>query len=126
MTIGNSVTSIGYNAFWSCPSLISVTSLNTTPPTIGNEQWGAFEETTVQNAILYVPTGSKGAYQQAEYWEDFLNIEDDVVTGMESTIANKQGKTAIYTLDGKRLNATNAADLPKGIYIINGKKVMVK
>ena len=33
---------------------------------------------------------------------------------------------SLIHFDGKRLPTTNTADLPKGIYVINGKKVVVK
>ena len=39
------------------------------------------------------------------------------------TIAAKQG---IYTISGVRLNATTTKGLPAGIYIVDGKKVIVK
>lgn len=39
------------------------------------------------------------------------------------TIAAKQG---IYTISGVRLNATTTKELPAGIYIVDGKKVIVK
>ena len=127
LTIPNSVTSIGLLAFNACTSLLSVTSLNLLPPTapLGFELV-CFDDETYQNATLHVPAGCKEAYQQAECWKNFLNIQDDAVTGIESVKADKQGKTAIYTLDGKRLQTTNVADLPTGIYIVNGKKVVVK
>lgn len=39
------------------------------------------------------------------------------------TTATKQG---IYTISGVRLNATTTKELPAGIYIVDGKKVIVK
>ena len=123
LTIGNSVTSIGHWAFYNCSGLTSITSLNTTPPDI---YYNTFDLTTEQKVPLHVPVGCKAAYQQAEYWQNFYNIIDDAPTGIESIRVNKQDRTTIYTLDGKQLQTTNAADLPKGIYIINGKKHVVK
>lgn len=32
----------------------------------------------------------------------------------------------IYTLSGKLVVASKVSDLPKGLYIVNGKKVLVK
>ena len=32
----------------------------------------------------------------------------------------------IYSLSGQRMNATDTRSLPKGIYIVNGKKFIVK
>lgn len=36
------------------------------------------------------------------------------------------GKQGIFTLDGRRVDAARVSDLPAGIYIVNGKKLMVK
>ena len=41
-----------------------------------------------------------------------------------ATSANKA--TGIYTLTGVRVNATDVKSLSKGIYIVNGKKQIVK
>lgn len=121
LTIPNSVTNIGNHAFY-YTSLLSVTSLNPVPPITES----CFDSATYQNATLHVPIGGKEAYEQVEGWKDFQKIQDDVDTGIESIITDKQSKAAIYTLDGKRLPTTNAANLSKGIYIVNGKKYVVK
>lgn len=42
--------------------------------------------------------------------------------GIEAIEAVKQGKAVVYRLDGKRIEGTQ---LPNGVYIINGKKVIV-
>lgn len=50
---------------------------------------------------------------------------EDTATGINNvvTTAAKQG---IYTISGVRLNATTTKELPAGIYIVDGKKVIVK
>ena len=50
---------------------------------------------------------------------------EGTATGINSvvTTAAKQG---IYTISGVRLNATTTKELPAGIYIVDGKKVIVK
>lgn len=50
---------------------------------------------------------------------------EGTATGINNvvTTAAKQG---IYTISGVRLNATTTKGLPAGIYIVNGKKVIVK
>lgn len=42
--------------------------------------------------------------------------------GIEAIESAKQGKAVVYRLDGKRIEGTQ---LPNGVYIINGKKVIV-
>lgn len=59
----------------------------------------------------------------------YLAGPDGGTNGISATQIGNDGdksNSIIYTLDGKRLPSTNVKDLPKGIYIINGKKVMVK
>lgn len=75
-----------------------------------------------------------GAY--TGYYYSFTDSEicylagpDGGSNGISATQIGNEGdksNSIIYTLDGKRLPSTNVKDLPKGIYIINGKKVMVK
>ena len=74
ITIPNSVTSIGDEAFDGCSGLTSVTALNPTPVAITN-----YVFTNRTNATLYVPKGSKGAYQAANYWKEFKDIEETTV-----------------------------------------------
>ena len=127
VTIGNSVTSIERAAFYGCSGLTSVTSLNTTPPAIESS---TFDETTEKTATLHVPEGCKSIYWLNPYWENFFSIQDDATTGMENVKTDGQEQQteidAIYTIDGVKLNTTNLSDLPKGIYIVNGKKISVK
>ena len=68
-TIGNSVTEIGYSAFDGCTGLTSVKSLNTTPPTCGDN---AFNK--CYGAVLEVPADTKEAYSTAAEWCNFTNI----------------------------------------------------
>ena len=58
----DSVTSINNWAFRDCTNLLSVTSLATTPPTLGTNNFTASGDT------LYVPDVSLSAYQSANNW----------------------------------------------------------
>ena len=69
VTIPNSVTSIGDYAFDGCRSLTSVTVDISTPLTIPNN---IFQNRG--NATLYVPAGSKSAYEAADHWKEFKEI----------------------------------------------------
>ena len=69
VTIPESVTSIGERAFYGCSRLISVTALMTTPVEINGSVFS-----NISNATLYVPRGSKSAYENAAYWKDFKEI----------------------------------------------------
>lgn len=78
ITIPSTVTSIGERAFSSCTGLTSVTVEWTEPINITND---VFSNRT--NATLYVPAGSKAAYEAADYWKEFKAIveyaSEDVV-----------------------------------------------
>ena len=77
--IPNSVTSIGSSAFFFCSSLTSVTCLNETPPSISSDIFSNMATIT-----LYVPAGSKSAYEAADYWKNIntiVELADDVTIG---------------------------------------------
>ena len=71
ITIPSSVTSIADNAFFQCNNLTSVSVEIKTPLVITGNTFS-----NRANATLYVPTGSKTAYQSADYWKEFMAIEE--------------------------------------------------
>ena len=68
VTIGSGVTSIGSGAFGSCSGLTTVKVYAMTPPAA---EYDTFPQT---NITLYVPYGSKAAYEAADIWKDFSSI----------------------------------------------------
>lgn len=100
--IPSTVESMGYNIFNGCTNLVSVRIGKPTPSTITS---GVFTNRT--NATLYVPAGSKAAYQTADYWKEFKEIVevgdlngDTELTAQDASLVLQQiaGKT---TLDEK-------------------------
>ena len=73
ITIPEGVTSIGNYAFWGM-RLESVISQASTPPEIWTNTFDDFY------MPLYVPAGSKVKYQTANYWRNFINIQEIGVT----------------------------------------------
>ena len=75
------------------------------------------------NCILYVPVGTMQAYTNTEIWRNFIHIvEEDVLTGISDiNVSNDMG--AWYTLQGVKL--FGRPNLP-GVYIHNGKKILVR
>ena len=129
VTIPNSVTSIGDYAF-DCKNLATVVSLIENPLTItwytSNPVAGhiaiAFSQNTFMNGTLYVPKGTKFAYEAKEGWKDFRNIVEGTPTGITRVTSDKETPNApIYDLNGRRLTEPQ-----KGINIIEGKKVLIK
>jgi hypothetical protein len=72
VTIPNSVTSIGSYAFFNCDGLTSIKSLATVPPEVGV---GTFDNVP-KDIPLYVPYGSISAYESADGWNEFSNMEE--------------------------------------------------
>ena len=80
--IPNSVTTIGDNAFDGCDRLTSVTVGNKTPFTISESVFS-----NCSNATLYVPAGSKAAYEEASVWKEFKEIiEIENITFADSKV----------------------------------------
>lgn len=50
----------------------------------------------------------------------------NTITEINTVIGNASAPAAIYTLGGVRLNATDPTKLQRGVYIVNGRKVIVK
>ena len=73
LTIPNSVTSIGNGAFYLCLYLKSIYSYSTTPVNLNSKNY-VFDYVNKTTCTLYVPKGSKSAYQAATLWKDFTKI----------------------------------------------------
>ena len=111
-----------------------------TPPEIGPNTFGNY-------GILYVPAGCKEAYQAAEYWRYFMNIqemESSVETVLDSGaciyvenhtlhVENVDGDYRVYTATGQLVYAGHAATVQladAGVYVVRtssrSQKVIVK
>ena len=73
ITLPQSTTTIGKSAFEICSHLKEIHCLSTTPPAVGV---GCFYSVP-EDAILYVPKGSKADYEAAEIWKDFETIIEE-------------------------------------------------
>ena len=126
VTIPNSVTTIGSGAFSGCKNVKQITSEAVTPPICSA---GSFERVNRNECKLLVPKNSIEAYKNADVWKAFFLIEG-TTTGIINNIYNKTENVDVYTIDGiKRLSKASVNEinaLPKGIYIINGKKIIIK
>lgn len=71
LTLPDSVASIGDGAFICCSDLSKITSLAEIPPVCGS---GVFDRVNKTNCELIVPIVSVTAYKQAEVWNEFSNI----------------------------------------------------
>lgn len=71
ITIPESVTSIGENAFGGCSLLTSVYCQATVPPTLGNNAFG--EPSSESSLKIYVPAESLNDYSQATNWSAYYS-----------------------------------------------------
>ena len=126
VNIGNSVKTIGTSAFNNCTSITQISSEAVVPPICDSY---AFIFINKSKCKLIVPKNSLDAYKQADQWKDFLLIEGNT-TGITNTVYNNSGLADVYTIDGtKRLSKASTDEinaLPKGMYIVNGKKIIIK
>ena len=90
LTLPNSVRSIGDYAFSDCSDLAKITSLAEIPPVCGS---GVFDRVNKTNCELIVPKGSVAAYKQADVWNGFSNIRG--FSGVEVAVAGKTRKIVV-------------------------------
>ena len=168
VTIPNSVTSIGNYAFEGCRDLSSVTI----PNSVTYIGWGVFDncdnlktiymqcevpikcssicdDYTLKEAILYVPKGTKTAYEKVDPWRNFWNIEEMDFSGVDGIEADEYGaphisvNNGIVTLDGIDSNASiivydiwgrmvhngishTINNLPSGLYVVKVGNHIIK
>ena len=120
--IPTSVTSIGGSAFKRCSGLMSITMQRATPPTVGDDLFGddLFDQCSKLETI-YVPVGASEAYNVAPW--NWYNIVEGEVTGIEE-VTQDEWPSDVYDLNGRmvKAQAENLDGLPRGVYIVNGKK----
>ena len=131
MTIGNSVTSIGYDAFYGSSRLTKLVSLAVEPPTCGE---GVFEKVDKTTCQLLVPEESINKYKTADQWKEFLNIlgydgVDDVSVDTPDALYEVYNLQGVRVGGGMREAEVSAGTLPHGVYILvspqNRKKLKI-
>lgn len=142
VTIPKSVTSIDNGIFELCRGLKSIYNYGTTPLIIYPSS-PVFNYVSKTDCILYVPNGTKSAYQAAFEWKDFQNIVEMTTAVSElldakvslypnpvTTSFQINGIEGTYTVILSDLNGKNlftkqvignenisVTNLPKGMYI---------
>ena len=140
IVIPSSITSIGASAFAGCTNLKSITVYCVTPINLSavaatrraltraGGSSSVFEGVNKETCILYVPAESIDAYKQAEGWKDFKKIYAIGTNAINGIVVSEGKPFDVYNLQGRKVKAhtTTFSGLPAGVYIVNGKKVMVK
>ena len=130
LTLPATLTAVGEMAFAECTALAEMTVLATVPPTVTENTFDSVSRTIP----VYVPAASLAAYQEAEGWKEFTNLQAIGSTGLQTPsmpesisiqggmLHNPQGLTiSIYDLTGRLVYSGNATtvELPAGIYIVS-------
>ncbi len=102
-----SVKYIGHFAFAtnSFSKLASIVISNPTPPDLTNSS-SVFSNVDKIKCVLYVPYGSKAAYQAADQWKDFVNIVETI---------NGFGLSSTTTYIGSAASSTSSVNLRTNI-----------
>ena len=120
ITIPNSVTSLGGYCFDCCLGLTEVHANRETPPATG---YGIFN-TCISLQTIYVPTGASANYD-IDPWNAYKIVEEGVQSGITAVTVKGETVAPVYHLNGSRAGTTKSfSTQPKGIYIVNGKKVL--
>ncbi len=139
----NSVTVIGKYAFYGCGELISVTL----PPGLETIEDAAFRGSGLQKVevlavvpptasdnvfynydiTLIVPKNTKDAYLAASPWNKFTTIIESDGTDIRDT-HRSEIPAPVFDLQGRKVRSQDESlnGLPKGLYIRNGRKVLIK
>ena len=124
LTIGSNVNNIGHRAFYSCTGVTSIYCNAVNPPACS---FGVFDMYTQKNCTLYVPSGSVDAYKAANVWKDFVNIQAIGETGIANIVINNNVPFDVYDINGRKIRnrVKTIEGLPKGLYIVNGKRILI-
>ncbi len=139
----NSVTVIGKQAFYGCGALTSVTL----PPGLETIEEAAFHDSGLQKVevlavvpptasddvfsnydiTLIVPKNTKDVYLAASPWNKFTTIIESDGTDIRDTHRSKI-PAPVFDLQGRKVRSQGESldGLPKGLYIRNSRKVLIK
>jgi len=118
--LGSGLQTIGKNNFSGCSNLSELICNALEPPVC--EDNTVFAEVNKETCKLYVPDdASVEAYKAAPVWKEFFNIE--TITAVKSVTVGQSSTGVWYDLQGRRHDGKPST---KGIYILNGKKRVIK
>lgn len=112
--IPESVIEIGNSAFHGCKKLEHVTVHWVTPPDTSDD---LFDYSGINT--LHVPGGTKTTYENTAPWSRFEIIIEDSTTGINNVGEDIRTDNVMYDINGRIVKNPS-----KGIYIINGKKIL--
>jgi hypothetical protein len=94
---------------------------------LGPNGASVFEGVNLETCVLYVPEASIEKYKADEIWGKFKNIRSQT-SGINDIRLDEDKTNDVYNLQGQKVlrQASNIEQLPKGVYVVNGKKIIKK
>ena len=126
--ISSTIEGIGNCAFTGCNNIFEIKTASKKAVTASEN---VFSSDAYINACLYVPAGRKFAYEKATPWNNFYIVEMDF-TGIDEVLEDVKTEPAVDTSQNVKmqtiydLNGRAVENPSNGIYIVNGKKMLVK
>ena len=121
IVIPNSMTFIGVRVFDGCSSLTDYYIWSDKVPSTDSK---SFSGANIENATLHVPAASVEIYKQTYPWSGFgriVPLTDEDPTSMKGILQSDHLNGEYYDLSGRKVNNPK-----KGLYINNGRKVIMK
>lgn len=120
-----SVTAIDKDAFDCCSGMTRLICYAVNPPVCGPN---ALRDINKKICTLWLPLNTVGSnYIGADQWQDFIvdlfDPAQDMINGIQ-TVATDKSDASIFDLQGRRIAPRSS--LTPGIYIINGKKTLIR
>ena len=127
ITIPSSINSIEDAAFSGCENLKEISIEKDDPIDLGPNGASVFEGVNFETCVLYVPEASIEKYKADKIWGKFKNILSHT-SGINDIRLDEDKTSDVYNLQGQIVlrQTSNIEQLPKGVYIINGKKIIKK
>ena len=125
LTIPAAVKSIGKQAFLDCSGLTEITCEAAIPPTLNDEVFSGVDK----SIPVYVPAKSVSAYQAADGWSDFTNIQAIIdASGSCGTNVNWVLSDGVLTISGtgSMANYASPSSRPWHTYAASITTVIVK
>ena len=133
ITLPETISYVGLDAFKGCNNITSVTCLSLLPPSVDES---SFEESVYGKATLVINPSAESAYKNDEVWSKFYALSptgiDNIESETERAVRVEDGNiiapegSEVYDLNGRRVAASG---LRPGIYIVRipgGKAVKVR
>lgn len=109
--------------------LSKVIAMGEAPAVIGDADHGYNESPFAgfrPSSVLYVPAGTKAVYASSPFWQDFFQIEEMENTGIDGIATSGATSPVVCNLIGIRMNVHSVEALPAGVYIVDGKRTVVR